>query len=712
MNFMQQKLSIITPLMAAIWLALTGVSAQAQSAHLSNEKLVQASLIVDVDMIKKDAPFWVGVKLDIAPGWHVYWQNPGDSGIETAIDWNLPAGLIASPIHWPSPEAQPYSGLMNYGYSNQVILPVSITPQQAFDTVLLQAKISWLACKDICIPESATLRLDVPISDVAAKMAIGAALDNVPALYKKPAAYIAHNDLVSITLPADALPENAKPLRFFPIDDGVIQNAAKQVFIRQENGDIALQVGAGTGAKPADAIRGVLRYDVAGKQQSIQFSQAHEVKSGAAANIAALPAKQPAVNGNGALIENMAQNTATISIAAALLLAFIGGLLLNLMPCVLPIVALKALSIVAKTDAPRRETALQGIAYTAGVLATMLLLGGVLLTLKAAGESVGWGFQLQSPAMVVSLSLLMLLVGMFLLNWFNLPTLFTGIDQKLGTKKGALGSFFTGILSVAVATPCTAPFMAPALGAAATMPPVQALSVLVSLGLGLSFPYLLISIWPAARVILPKPGAWMESFKQALAFPMFATSAWLLWVLVQLNGAMGLGYALIGIVLLGFAIWLYRHSTRRFWRMLALLIGAFALWQAVDKQPPVTASATVPVAQMKNGIAQMVYSEQNLADLRKSNVPVLVDATAAWCITCKLNEQVALRNSAVEQHFRDAGITLMIADWTMRDEAISAYLAKFGRNGVPLYVWYAPSKPGVVLPQILTPSIVLDALAL
>ncbi len=338
----------------------------------------------------------------------------------------------------------------------------------------------------------------------------------------------------------------------------------------------------------------------------------------------------------------------------------------------------------------------------------MALLGSALYALTAAGAAVGWGFQLQSPYVVAALAVLMVLVAMHLFGWFHLPNLLTHTDQKLGNKNGATGSFFTGALSVAVATPCTAPFMAPALGAAALLPPLQGLLILLALGFGLAFPYLLICVWPAARRILPKPGVWMEHFKQFLAFPMLATAVWLVWVLAQLNGEAGVGTLLAGLVLLAFGVWWLRGSRHIIKQFLAWAVIAAALWVAIGTQPPVASREAVGAA-VVNGVNHVPYSEAALADLRGENKPVLVDATAAWCITCKINERVALRDRDVEKHFAEKGITLMIADWTMRDDAITAYLASFGRNGVPLYVWYAPGKEGVVLPQVLTPELVLDS---
>lgn len=695
---------------AAFWLGSVAAAvllANAAQAQISKAPLVKAELIGAVETIQANQPFWLGLKLNITKGWHVYWQNPGDSGIPTEISWQAVDGLDISPIHWPLPERQPYSGLVNYGYSNGVVLPIAVVPAQDFaNGVTLKARASWLVCKDICIPESADLSITLPKQDKNGKAALDAALAKLPVLVKAEASYSSQGEDIAIRFAKTALPEGAQLQQFFPIDDGIIQNASDQV-VTEDAQDYVITAKSGGRGEKTGLIKGVVSYLLNGELAAIQLG---------AGDYATLVQPTPHEEETGilrssAMLKAMMPQPMTIGVWLAVGLAFLGGVLLNLMPCVLPVVALKAFAIAKKGNLPSREIAFQGIAYTLGVLTTMVLLGVALYVLKSAGEAVGWGFQLQSPSMVVLLSLLMLLVGMFLLDWLTLPNLLTGVDQALGSKQGVSGSFFTGALSVAVATPCTAPFMAPALGAAAVMPPFHALLVLVSLGLGLAFPYLLISIWPPARKILPKPGVWMENFKQILAFPMFATSAWLLWVLVQLNGAFGLGYALTGIVLLSFAIWIYRRSTRRIMHILALAVAVLAMWYAIGKQPAMGDAVPTSHSVIENGVAEVAYSAEALAELRQNNVPVFVDATAAWCISCKVNEQVALRDSKVKAYFKEKNITVMVADWTARDTAISEYLAGFGRNGVPLYVWYAPGKEAVVLPQILTPSIVLDSLA-
>ncbi|MBX9726436.1 MAG: thioredoxin family protein, partial [Rickettsiales bacterium] len=362
-------------------------------------------------------------------------------------------------------------------------------------------------------------------------------------------------------------------------------------------------------------------------------------------------AASPASSTSEPQTSELKRNVVPPSLLLALALAFIGGIILNIMPCVLPILALKALSLSKKAEASRLSAAKQGISFTAGVIVSFLAIAGLMLTLKASGSAIGWGFQLQNPMFVGALALIMFLVAANLFGLFELPVLFgaraTGVDESK-----ASGSFLTGVLSVLVATPCSAPFMATAIGATLSMPTAQALLVFAMLGFGMAAPFLLISLWPAARRLLPKPGAWMHRFKQLLALPMLATALWLVFVLVQL---------------------------------------------------------LQPVS-FKASDGHEAYSPVRLEQLRSEGKPVLVDATAAWCLSCKVNERVALKPAEMQQFFRDKNVTLMVADWTSYDATITAYLASFMRNGVPLYVYYPPHGEPVVLPQILTPTIVREAI--
>ncbi len=670
----------------AVFAALVAATTQAVHAQTVNEPIARASLIADApdQHLAEGKPVWIALKLQLPEGWHAYWQNPGDSGIppEINID-NLPQGAALSPIHWPVPERIETSGLVNYGYSGTVILPLALTPPKGAVMMNLRAKASWLVCKEICIPESAELTLELPQTTGSAE--IKAALAHVGVPQKTTLHFTREDDMIVITLPENVALGTNDRFAFFPLSEHLISNSAPI----QLNG-ATLTATAQPSAPPKGEIAGLLDIRRAeGARELLHFS---------------LPAKPspPPVR-----TETSLPPAPILALELALALAFLGGILLNLMPCVLPILALKTFHLAGKSGKERAVVIRSGIAYTLGVLISMAALGLILTLIQAGGSAVGWGFQLQSTTSVALLALLMVLVAAYLLNMFHLPSMLGRLDASLGNHHGSLGHFFTGCLSVAVATPCTAPFMAPALGAAAALPPLEGLSILLSLGMGLAFPYLLICLWPAAQRLLPKPGAWMERFKQLLAFPMIATSLWLMWVLGSLAGAEGIITVLTSITLLGFIWWLARKEGGVLRLILRIVLSAFALALVFTIEPTHSSTSRAEIG----GVRVEAYSQERLAELRASATPVLVDATADWCITCKVNERTSLHHAAVTKALREREAVFMIADWTRRDGAITGYLASFGRNGVPLVVWYAPGKEGVVLPQILTPSLVLAEIA-
>lgn len=613
------------------FLALLATIASAH-AQTPPSPIAKTELVIDAASIPEGGVVWAGVRFTLPDGWHIYWQNPGDSGIPTSYSWQLPSGLTAGDIAWPTPERIETSGLVNYGYSREVLLPVPLTAEKAITGGTLTVTAKWLVCHDICIPESATLSAALPTVTPGAAKQLEATLLRAPESFSSDVRYAATAENVTITVTDPRAIRGTTDAYFFPLEDGIINNATPQSFtVDPATQRLTLRFTRGSADLPK-AWHGVLSL----KQDDIQKSYQLSAALTAAPAATKAPTTPPA---------------APVSLLSALLLAFIGGLILNIMPCVLPILALKALAITKKAQASRRAAALQGLAYTAGVLVSFLLIAGLMIGLKASGAAIGWGFQLQHPAFVAFLTAVMLLVSANLLGLFELPVLFGNKATAIDDDK-PLGSVLTGALAVLVATPCTAPFMASAIGATLTLPPLLALLVFSALGLGMAAPFLLISLWPAARRALPKPGPWMTRFKHLLAIPMLATAIWLIWILFQLTS---------------------------------------------------TTSRTVDAG-------YEAYSPARLSELRASGTPVLVDATAAWCITCKVNERVALKPEEMQQFFRDRKVTLMVADWTHSDPAITEYLASFGRNGVPIYVYYPPRAEPVLLPQILTPSIVRDAI--
>lgn len=623
---------LIRTILCSLLLAPAGVFAM-DASDIPPSPIAKTQLQVHTPAVKAGEAITAAVTFTMPPHWHIYWQNPGDSGIPTRLAWTLPEGLTAGEIAWPAPERIDTDGLINYGYSNAVTLLVPLTPTKAGVTGEVKLKASWLICKEICIPESA--ELSAPLAENAGVAALEKATRAfIPTAFVGTATFAAAPNNVTLALERDTPWVDATNVRFSPIDDGIAANNPSPKISITGN-TLTLMFARGT-AEAISPWRGVLHYTQASKAVAVDVT----ANSGALVGTASTDtgAKRDAP-------------LASTPLLVSLLLAFVGGLILNIMPCVLPILALKALALSKKAQASRRDAALQGFSFTAGVIVSFLAIAGVMLTLKATGLAIGWGFQLQNPYFVGLLALVMLLVAANLLGKFELPVLFgaraTGIDEsKLG------GSFFTGVLAVLVATPCTAPFMATAIGATLSLPTTQALLVFAALGLGMASPFLIISLWPAARRLLPKPGAWMHRFKQLLALPMLATAIWLIWVLVQLL------------------------------------------------QPSTLETRT----------GYEAYSAARLEQLRAEGKPVLVDATADWCITCKLNERVALKPEHMQVFFREQNVTIMVADWTNADPAITAYLARFNRNGVPLYVFYPAAGEPVVLPQILTPSIVREAI--
>lgn len=598
-------------LCCAVWILISGFTAQAQPAS----PIVKTQLEIDATQLRKGSTIWAGVTFTIPEHWHIYWQNPGDTGLATEYEWQLPNGVEAGEIHWPVPERQVTGGLINYGYSTQVTLPVPFTLTRDGVSGTLRVTAKWLVCDDVCIPEKATLTAPLPGQSAHYEL-LAEARDAVPS-ETMPGQFTATDDTVTLALQLRAA--GLSKVAFFPIEDGVITNSGPQTVKADKSGNFTLVMERGSLPVPA-TWHGVLRYTRGTAQHDVVIVAKNTDPSAAAA-------------------EAEAQH---VPLWLALGLAFLGGLLLNIMPCVLPILALKALALAKKAGLSRAQAVRQGAAYTAGVVVSFLAIACIMLALKASGAAVGWGFQLQNGWFVGVLAGVMLLVAANLLDLFTLPALFGRASMQADDTRLS-GAFLTGLLAVLVATPCTAPFMATAIGATLALPTLLALMVFAVLGLGMAFPFLLISLWPAARRLLPKPGPWMKRFKQMLAMFMLATALWLSWVLAQLQ------------------------------------------------QPAVTGAS---------------FSQQTLTELRAVGKGVLVDVTADWCLTCKLNERVALQPPEMEQFLHERNIILLVADWTSGDPAITDYLTQFKRGGVPLYVYYPPGKPPVVLPQILTPSLI------
>jgi thiol:disulfide interchange protein len=675
--------------MRRIALAFLAVLWALPAAALDSQPKVHARLVAEHDAVAPGGTVTVALELDTRAGWHTYWLNAGDAGAPTEIHWTLPAGWKAGPIQWPYPQAEAVGPLMDYGYEGKPWLLVDITaPKDAKpdSNVALGAQASWLVCAEVCVPEdqTVTLPLSVGTPTLPPDPAFVEARAKLPVPSPWPMRYAAGKDGLDLFVQSSTLAA-ARPAKaeYFPATATQVAGIAPQRLGFADDG-LVLRLAPAKGYKPAP-LDGVLLLSSA--DGSVQALTVH-------AQAGAVP---QADFGGGAS-----------GLWLALAFAFLGGLILNLMPCVLPVLAMKALAIADSAHKTRGEAMRESLAYGTGAVLSFLALGGAVIALRAGGAAIGWGFQLQEPAAVAGFALLVFAIGLSLLGVFEVGTI--GAGDSLAGRGGAVGSFFTGVLAVAVAAPCTAPFMAAALGFALTEPAPLALAVFLSLGLGFALPFVAVAMSPALLRLLPKPGMWMVRFKQVLSLPMFVTAAWLVWVLSQETGPLGVPVVLGAMVALGVAAWLWQRSRAgaRGWQAAALVLGIAALASLPYVHASALSRAAVAEHTETAGIPCEAYSPDRLARYRAEKRAVFVDATASWCITCLVNEKVAFSGAAVHEAFAKNHIAYLLADWTNRDPAITALLEAHGRPGVPLYLYYAPgAADAVVLPQILTEGEVL-----
>jgi thiol:disulfide interchange protein len=658
--------------------------------------LVKAELVAEADSIAPGTTLWVDLRLNVKPGWHVYWRNPGDSGLPTSIDWKLPQGFSAEPINWPVPEHFVQNGIGNYGYAGTVdlLVPIAVPNEVAVgQATSLDADASWLVCSDICIPGDKKLSLRLPITarsapDPAVVQLFSAARRRLPAPAPFETRFLSNGSYFRLMVPASALLDLRHPAgMFFPTKESLI-DAAASPGIEHDNDGLAILLRKAPDALSAPAtLDGVL---------SLRGEDGGE----RAYQVSANPA--PAVPVEGA-----------IGWWQALLLAFLGGVVLNAMPCVFPILSLKLLSVAQQAHGHRSERVSHGLAYTAGVLVSFAALGTALLALRAGGNAIGWGFQLQSPVFVAVLAYLLFAMGLSLSGVAGFGGALAGVGGRLAGRSGLAGTFSTGVLATIVATPCTAPFMGTAMGFALIAPPGLAIGVFLALGFGLAAPYLAASLTHGWQRILPKPGRWMDFLKQLLAFPLYGTVAWLLWVLIQEVGPGDAFGALFGLVLIGFAVWIYGQTrlAARGGRLLGVGLAAAGSTAAIVLAVSLTGAAPAKSAGLGDRLPYEPFTAQRLTALESAGQPVFVNLTASWCVTCLINERVALDSDAVRRAFDERGIVPLKGDWTSQNPEITKFLQQFGRSGVPLYLFYS-GKGGepVMLPQILTAANVLDAI--
>ncbi|PJI44375.1 protein-disulfide reductase DsbD [Ferrovibrio sp.] len=664
-------------------------------AQMSGNDLVDAALIAEPQSIRAGQPFWVGVRLRMAEHWHTYWRNPGDSGLATEISWALPEGFTAGPIVWPVPERIPVAHLVNYGYEGEILLLTQIMPPAVLPAgeMPLRADVNWLVCQKECIPGEATVDLALPGGSGEGDPANKAAFDTARQQVAQPSPWPADMQMAdaSFVLTVAAPGPNGGRIReavFLPHQEAMIEHAAPQPLqITAEGLTLQMPRGSFAAAGLPQQTGGLLliKEDIGGRlqQQAFEYPQ---IAYGTA------PVAQPAD---------------WAAVLQAALLALVGGMLLNLMPCVFPVLSIKILALVSHSGQGRAQMRRHGLAYTFGILVSFAALAGLLLVLRATGAQIGWGFQLQMPLVIALLAYLLFAMGLSLSGVFHLGGSFAGIGDALTRRSGTQGSFFTGVLAAVVATPCTAPFMATAVGFALTQPAAIGIAIFLALGFGLALPFLVLTCVPQLADRLPRPGLWMERVKQALAFPLYATVAWLIWVLSQQVGQQGLLAAMLGLVLVAAAAWSFGLRGRvAMASAVVLLVAAAGALYGTARDP---AAPAVAVAQPGGGSAES-FSRQKLDTLVAQQKPVFVNMTAAWCITCMVNERTALSSDAVRAAFRARSITYMKGDWTNQDPEITRLLEQNGRSGVPLYLYYAGGR-SIVLPQILTPAIVLEHLA-
>jgi thiol:disulfide interchange protein len=654
---------------------------------------VEAELVARDASLQPGGKALLGLRLKMDRHWHTYWQNPGDSGAPTSIAWKLPPGFSAGDIQWPAPKRIPVPPLMNYGYEGEIVLPVALdVPRELAPgtAVPLAARADWLVCSDVCIPGGADLQLVMPVEQrppaANPKWAslFANAVGAMPSRTVAGARAATNDGWIELVLPG-VRPEASANVYVYSSIEGLVEHAARQGFRQAEEGLVARIAVSRQLAASGPRIAGVV---VGAEAAPLAFDAPMSGKL--------VPGNSPSVM----------PEASPLSAWLAIVFALVGGLILNLMPCVFPVLSLKVLGF-ANGVADRGTMRAQGFAFAVGVIGSFVVLAGLMLALRAAGEAVGWGFQLQSPLVVSLLALLFFVLALNLSGVFEFASLVPARLAGASIRHPVADALFSGVIAALVASPCTAPFMGAAIGYALTQDPLAAISVFVAMGVGMALPYVLLSLFPAWARHLPRPGPWLATFKQAMAFPLYATVVWLAWVLLVQVGADGIVRFGAGLVLVALSAWLLgrSHAIRgRFAAGVVLLLALWAAWPPPSLPPERAAARTA-----QPGWA--VYSGDEIMRLNAAGKAVFVDFTAAWCVTCQVNKKVVLESRSVREAFASSGLALMRADWTRRDPQITAALAEFGRNGVPVYALYVPGKAPRLLPEILSERIILDALA-
>ncbi len=720
---MKESMTHVRKLITLTGLTILGL-AFASTMALAQSRIVDGPVTLQIAAESPSAvpgqTVSLGLYFEIEDHWHLYWLNPGDAGLPPRVRWEHPEGVQIGDLQFPYPELIRYPPLASYGYEYELLLPFSVTvPETAVpgEQIELVANVSWLVCKEECIPGKGTVTFSLPVvAQAEAPNEFWSTKFN-DTRFRMPielpgwsAGVVGTDEAMIVTVvPPSPYTDPLDSIFFFPLTDGLVEAIGTQS-ITVEDSLFSLSLPRTVANLPVpDTVSGILYnpngWRGEGSEQALW-----------------LTATSDGVTTAGAA----ATTDSGITIWQAILFAFVGGIILNLMPCVLPVLSLKILGFVQQAGEDRSKILSHGLVFTLGVLVSFWILAGALLILQATGSAIGWGFQLQSPAFLVVLSGFMFLFGLNLLGVFEIGTSMQSVGGQVVGKQGNAGSFLNGVTATVVATPCTAPFMGAALGFALSQPAIVAMGVFTALGLGMAAPYLVLSAFPRLLQFVPKPGAWMESLKQFMGLLLLGTILWLSWVLGLQAGATAVSWLLVGLFVLGLAAWIYGRwgslarttAVRRSATALTVLLIAAGLFFSIQNvnveaksyqaglmaNPGTTSSNT-------SGLSWEPFSQSLVTSYLEANSPVFVDFTAAWCISCQVNKRVALKNDDVVAEFERLGVRPVIADWTSRDEMITQALAEFGRNSVPLYVLY-DGKGGepIILPEVLTPGIVLESL--
>lgn len=710
-----------------IFLAYAGVS----FAENATSEPLTASLIHEDTALHPGKPFWVGIRLELQDHWHIYWKNPGDAGMATQVEWKLPEGFKTSQIIWPTPEKFVFEGVVGYGYTDEVILFSEIIPPSSLTNdspVTIEAAIQWLVCSDsLCMPGETDLSTTLKVLNGAPKkhaqwaQLFTEARENLPNKHEDVVAY-RKKDSIELKVELSDQTENWQEAHFFPEEHHVIDHKKEVILNSSQTRSYILNLSLSPKSTETSSLKGIIVLKGGTKENPTSY---------------ALEINTPIIDERENLISmadvpsNQADIPAKVSsispapefeggLTTALLFAFLGGMILNLMPCVLPVVSFKVLSFVKMAGQSRKLTFAHGLAFSLGVLVSFWILASALLILKFYGHSVGWGFQLQEPLFVAFLAALLLALGLSLFGVFELGSFASNLAGKIGSKRvGFTGSFLSGVLATAVATPCTGPFLGSAIGFAFSVSTPSALSIFTFLGFGMALPYLILATFPGLLRFIPKPGAWMDSFREAMGLIMIATVLWLTWVFSAQTSSLAVVILLAGFFCVAVACWIYGRwgspvqsavsRTISYVFALACLTAAFFI--ILNSTAPWVASLDrKEMESVANADSWEGFSLKRLTELREEGVPVFVDFTAKWCLICQVN-RVILDNNSVQKKMDEMGIVKMKADWTKNDPIITEELRKLGRSGVPLYVLYKPHEEvPTILPQMLTVDTVLENL--